>query len=81
MTRRSQRPSKKALFGAAALWLLLGSLAAAGLQRQVAAESRVSPCDSTLSCGAPCSAVTLCGSGQYCNLEQRLYRGLHSERW
>jgi len=65
MTRRSKRPSKKALFGAAALSLLSG-LAAVGCKGS-SGESRVSPCESILTCGAPCSAQATCTSGQFCN--------------
>jgi len=65
MTRRSQRPSKKALFGAALL-SLLGSVVANGCKGS-SGESHVSPCESSLTCGAPCSALGTCNSGLYCN--------------
>jgi len=64
MKRRSQRPSKSALFGAAAL-SLLGSLVVVGCKGS-SGESRVSPCESTLTCGAACSAQGTCTFGQYC---------------
>jgi hypothetical protein len=60
----SQRPSKSALFGAAVL-TLLGSLVATGCKGS-SSESRVSPCESTLTCGAACSALGSCALGQYC---------------
>src|SRR6478752_3294943 len=65
MTRRSKRPLKKALFGAAAL-SLLGSLAAVGCTG-TNRESHVSPCESVLTCGAPCSMFASCSGGQYCS--------------
>jgi hypothetical protein len=64
MTKRPLRFSKRALFGAAAL-SLLGSLFAFGCNRS-GAESHVSPCESKLTCGAACSPVATCSSGQYC---------------
>ncbi len=47
------------------LWLL-GSLVATSCNRS-SGQSHVSPCQSILTCGAPCSAVAPCSSGQYCN--------------
>jgi len=51
--------------GAAAL-SLLGILAAAGC-KGTSSESRISPCESALVCGAPCSMFVTCAGGQYCN--------------
>ncbi|HEY0469213.1 MAG TPA: vWA domain-containing protein [Polyangiaceae bacterium] len=64
MTRRPQRPSKKALFGGAALALLFG-LAAPACTKS-GGESHVSPCETALSCGAPCTGLGTCSNGQYC---------------
>jgi len=63
MTSRSQPP--RALFGAAALCLLC-SLVTVACSKS-GAESHVSPCDSTLTCGGPCSSVGTCSGGLYCN--------------
>lgn len=68
MTQRPLLASKTALFAAAAL-ALLGGLVAAGCS-QSGRESHVSPCASTLTCGAPCSSTTPCSAGQYCNASQ-----------
>ncbi|HKO47675.1 MAG TPA: vWA domain-containing protein [Polyangiaceae bacterium] len=64
MNWRSQGPSKTALFGAAALSLLLGSFVVPGCKGS-SDESLVNPCDS-LTCGSACSAAAPCGSGLYC---------------
>jgi hypothetical protein len=64
MNLRSLPPLKKALLGAAAL-SLLGSLVATGCKGS-SNESRVSPCESVLTCGAPCTTLASCGGGQYC---------------
>ncbi|MEI9935646.1 MAG: vWA domain-containing protein [Pseudomonadota bacterium] len=55
----------KALFGAAALSLLSG-LAATSCKGS-SGESRVSPCESSLTCGSACSALATCVGGQYCS--------------
>ncbi|HYQ45338.1 MAG TPA: vWA domain-containing protein [Polyangiaceae bacterium] len=68
MTKRPVPPSKKALFGAAALSFLV-SLVAPGCTRS-GGESRVSPCELSLKCGARCSASEPCTVGQYCNADQ-----------
>jgi len=65
MTRPARRPTSKALLGAVAL-SLLGSAAALACKSS-SDESRVSPCESTLSCGSPCSALGTCAAGQYCS--------------
>ncbi len=65
MIRRSRTPSRKALFGAAALSLLAGLLANAC--KGSGGESHVSPCQSTLTCGSACSTLVSCSAGQYCN--------------
>lgn len=59
------RPSHKALLGAAALSLLC-DLVVAGCTGS-SRESRVSPCDSKLTCGAVCSVLSPCSSGLYCS--------------
>src|SRR6478609_6538267 len=69
MTQRPVLASKKALFAAAAL-SLLGGLTAFGCS-QSGRESRVSPCASTLVCGAQCSTSTPCPAGQYCGSNQQ----------
>ena len=65
MTQRPPCSSNRALFAAAAL-CLLSSLIPSGCNRS-SGESHVSPCESTLTCGAACSALVSCESGQYCN--------------
>src|SRR6188768_301304 len=64
MTFRLRRPENRALFGAAAFALLTHFVVAgcSGSGR----ESKVSPCATVLTCGAACSALAPCGSGQYC---------------
>ena len=64
MTKRRLHSSKRALFGAAAL-SLAGSLVAFGCGGS-SGESKVSPCKTALTCGAACSALVSCQSGQYC---------------
>ena len=65
MNWRSQRPSKTALFSAAALSLSLLSSFAISACKGSGGESRVSPCE-VLGCDSPCSAAAPCGSGLYC---------------
>jgi hypothetical protein len=65
MTPRSNRPAPKGLFAVAALSLLCGLVFPSC--KGSGGESHVSPCESVLTCGAPCSALGTCSTGQYCN--------------
>lgn len=64
MNFRALRPSNKALLGVVVL-TLLSNLAVAGCNDS-GRESKVSPCESVLTCGAACSVLAPCTSGQYC---------------
>src|SRR6478735_4430486 len=66
MTQRPLSTFNRVLFGTAAL-AVFGSFVAFGCTRS-ASESHVSPCESTLSCGAACSPQVSCESGQYCSV-------------
>ena len=66
MTRRSRRPSKRALLGAAA-FAFLGGLFAISCSGKNNGESQVSPCNSQIACGSPCSVIGTCSTGQYCS--------------
>ena len=69
MNRRSQRPSKMALVGAAAFGLLGGLFALSCSSTKN--ESQVSPCVSQVTCGAACSVIGTCNSGQYCAADNK----------
>jgi hypothetical protein len=78
MTRRSQRPTIKALLGAVASVLMAGSLAVSCSNK--GGESQVSPCTSEVSCGSKCSVIGTCGTGQYCGAGQRVHGRLRARR-
>jgi von Willebrand factor type A domain len=67
MVRLAAKSTKRGM--GMGLWALLGALGVFSTSCGGVEESLISPCESELQCGQPCTPSSPCGSGRYCGAQ------------